>query len=211
MKSIENILIEIKTFPPGNISHIEHLTTYLIKMKTILISIFFVITNIPATIAQNSEDEKQVAELSSLDSLRIQELNAFWRTLAETVKNGDFKLYGSAYHEDGVVIILEKNSLPISVALDNWKQGFQDTKSGKIKSEVHFIFPHRIGDKKTAFEKGMFKFSTSNSPGNEQNIYVNFEAVLVKGKNGWLCIVENQKSLATKEDWDSLNLKYPQL
>lgn len=138
------------------------------------------------------------------DTTRTAELDKYWSYLAQTVREGDLENYAAAYHDDAVVIFGLQKSVPVAEAINGWKQLFTDTRSGKIKSNVEFRFDKRIGNETTAFESGMFLFSTGDAEGNKQEQYANFEALLVKKPEGWKMIMENQKSSGTKEEWEAL-------
>lgn len=142
------------------------------------------------------------------DSLRLAELDLFWTKLANTVQEGDFDGYKAAYHDDAVVIFASgKNnvSIPISKALEGWRQGFMDTKMGKTKDSVQFRFSQRIGDDTTAHETGIFIYTSSDINGEvKAKFTIHFEMLLVKRNNGWVSMMEYQKANATDEEWAAL-------
>jgi hypothetical protein len=91
------------------------------------------------------------------DDVGQADLDAFWAELSRTVAEGDFEGYAATYHEDAVLVSgLSGTSYPISQALDGWKQGFVDTKAGKMRASVEFRFTQRLSDATTAHETGMF-------------------------------------------------------
>ena len=142
------------------------------------------------------------------DPTRLAELDQFWKALSKTVKDGDYEGYGALYHSDAVVVFAggaNKTSVPISTALANWKQGFQDTKDGKQKDNVEFRFSQRIGNDETAHETGIFHFTSVDENGRTRaDSYTHFEMLFVKKGGKWLSIMEYQKSPATKAEWDAL-------
>lgn len=133
---------------------------------------------------------------------RLVELDGYWAEVSRTVRDGDFDAYKAGYHDDAVFVSL-KTSFPISQALNNWKQGFVDTKSGKIKANVQFRFASRVGDARTAHESGIFLNSSTDVGGKAKESYVYFDALLVK-KGSWKMLMEYQKNEASKADWDGL-------
>lgn len=143
------------------------------------------------------------------DSTRHSELNSFWKELSRTVREGDFEGYKATYHEDAVVIFAtgkNKISNSLSVALAGWKQGFDDTKSGKVKSDVKFRFSQRISDATTAHETGIFHYTSIDDNGKElASQLIHFEMLLVKKNGKWLAVMEYQKSIATQEEWNALD------
>lgn len=151
-------------------------------------------------LAANASEE----HIYSSDTIRTAELDDYWDHLAQTVREGDFENYAAAYHEDAVVIFGLQNSVPVAEALSGWKQLFDDTRSGKIKSNVEFRFDNRIGSETTALESGMFLYSTTDANGNKQEQYARFEALLVKKPDGWKMVMENQKSAGTEAEWKAL-------
>ena len=135
---------------------------------------------------------------------RLDELNTYWTEVSHSVKEGDFEGYQASSHSSAVLVSgTSQTSYPFSAALAKWKQGFADTKSGKIKASVAFRFSQRIGDDSSAHETGMFLYSTTNADGESTIAYIHFEALLIK-EDRWLIMMEYQKSKGTKEEWDKL-------
>lgn len=176
-------------------------------MKKALFIFLLATTTTNITAVQALTKEKTTLKTNK-DSLRVAELDLFWAELSRTVREGDFEGYAAAYHEDAVIVFATKDtktSIPITKALSNWKQGFLDTKSGKNKSDVTLRFSQRIGDDTTAHETGIFKYTSSDSNGQNKVEYrVHFEMLFVKRNGKWLGVMEYQKSYATKEEWDAL-------
>jgi hypothetical protein len=135
---------------------------------------------------------------------RLVELDAFWAEVSRSVREGDFAGYGATCHEKGALVSGgSKACYPLSEALARWKQGFADTKAGRITASVQFRFSQRLGDATTAHETGIFLYSTIDSEGKPTKAYVHFEVLLVND-GGWKTMMEYQKSAATQEEWESL-------
>lgn len=146
---------------------------------------------------------------SATDSQRIAEIDkSYWAEISRTVKEGDFEGYKATCHENAVLVTTSgknKLSYPMTAALARWKQGFLDTKQGKQLDNVQFRFSQRIGDETTAHETGIFYFTSHDSTGKLiSEGYTHLEALLVKRGDKWRCLMEYQKSNATKADWDAL-------
>ena len=93
----------------------------------------------------------------------------------------------------------------MTVALARWEQGFMDTKQGKQMDNVSFRFSQRIGGENTAYETGIFYFTSHDATGKLlSESYTHLEAVLVKQGDRWLCLMELQKAAATREEWVAL-------
>jgi len=89
------------------------------------------------------------------------ELDAAWDKIKMTISNGDFHLFKSVYHRDAILVNGRTNkSYPIKDAFAGWKQGFEDTRSGKITAQVDVMFSQRLTDKTTAHETGIFHYYT---------------------------------------------------
>lgn len=143
------------------------------------------------------------ASARSVVAQTTSELDAYWAEVSRTVEGGDFDGYAALYHEDAV-LVSSAGSQPIATALEDWKQGFTDTKSGKNRSSVEFRFSQRLNDGTTAHESGIFRFSLRTASGEVTIGYTRFEALLVR-KNGWKMVMEYQRSETTADDWNSLN------
>ena len=163
--------------------------------KAILPIIFFL-----STLTLSAQTEK--------DTQRLAELDAYWTQLSKTVKEGDYKGYGDMYHPDAVVIFASgknKSSMPIANALAGWKKGFDETKAGNRNDTAEFRFSQRIGNKTTAHETGIFRFTTRDASHKVTGTFiVHFEMLLVKKEGKWLGVMEYQKTNGTKEEWDAL-------
>ena len=167
-------------------------------MKSLLAISLLLISSLSST-PVNPENEQEAQ--------RLKELDAYWAEVSRTVREGDYEGYGALYHEDAVVIFTTrepKSSVAISEALANWKSGFDATKAGKVKANVEFRFSQRVGNKNTAHDTGVFKYSSENSDGNEVSDYVAFEMLLVKKNGKWLGVMEYQKNRVSQAEWDAL-------
>ena len=141
---------------------------------------------------------------SADNTARIAELDAYWAKVSRSVNMGDFEGYRATCHPKGVLVSgKNQSSYPLTTALAGWKQGFLDTKEGKITAKVTFRFGQRLGDETTAHETGMFLYSTIDANGKASNAYIHFEALLVKEK-AWTIMMEYQKLNGTKEEWNRL-------
>lgn len=138
------------------------------------------------------------------EEITYSSLDAFWAEVSRTVAEGDFAGYASTYHPDAVLVSgFKQASYPIASALKGWKQGFLDTKAGKMEASVEFLFTQRLNDATTAHETGIFHYSARPEQGEPIDQYIHFEALLVR-KNGWKSIMEFQKSSATAEEWAAI-------
>ncbi|MBT4666154.1 MAG: hypothetical protein HOB63_06530 [Opitutae bacterium] len=132
-------------------------------------------------------------------------MDAYWAEVSRTVREGDFEGYKATCHEKGVLVSgNKKTSYPLSKALARWKKDFTATKTGKTKAKVEFRFSQRFSDETTAHETGIFLYSFTDLEGNWKQEYVNFQALLLKGKDGWKIMMEYQQSRSTKDEWDTL-------
>ena len=133
------------------------------------------------------------------------EIDRVWSELVLSVKKGDFSKYKSFYHEDAVLISqANQTTATIKDAFVRWEEGFRKTRSGKIKTNLEVRFKKRLADKKTLFEEGMLKYWTTDSEGNDNISYLEFEAVWIKKGKEWLMIMENQKSFLDENEWNKL-------
>jgi len=174
----------------------------------LLITAIVILTAFDTASDTQTQHNSQHQFVSPVDSIREAELDQYWTELSRTVKEGDFAGYSAGYHQDAVIIFAsgkDKTSVPISKALAGWKQGFQDTKDGKVNASVDFRFSQRIGDETTAHETGIFNYNTFDKEGNLTGSYpTHFEMLLVKRADQWLGLMEYQKAPATQEEWNAL-------
>ena len=135
----------------------------------------------------------------------INELDAAWKKLENTVSTGDFRSFKSVYHQDAVLVNgITKNSYPIKNAFEGWEKGFIDTKSEEIIANLDVKFSERLFDEFTAHETGIFHYYTINKNGDKNDTYVHFESLWVKKNNKWKMVMEYQKSSTTETEWNSL-------
>ena len=147
----------------------------------------------------------QTGYAAQKEEARLAELDAYWTEVSRAVREGDFEGYKATCHEQGVLVTGSKmTSYPLAKALARWKKDFTATKAGKIKAKVEFRFSQRFGDETTAHETGIFLYSFTDPEGLWKQEYVHFQALLLKGKDGWKIMMEYQKSKATKVEWNAL-------
>lgn len=137
------------------------------------------------------------------ENLRLEALNNYWSEVSRAVNEGDFEAYSATCHTKATLVAgIGEKAYPLSKALARWKKEFDATKAGIRKSSVEFRFSQRLGDEDAAHETGIFLYSYEQG-GEKGSDYINFEALLVK-EGTWKIMMEYQKSLATKEEWDKL-------
>jgi ketosteroid isomerase-like protein len=136
---------------------------------------------------------------------RMVELDALYGEISRSVSEGDFEAYAATCHENAVLVSgIRKDCYPLAKALKRWEQEFIDTREGRRKSKVTFRFSERLGDEVTAHETGIFlyEFQMGDEPLKQE--YVHLETLLLKTADGWKIMLEYQKGVATKEEWDAL-------
>lgn len=147
----------------------------------------------------------KVEPLPDPEVRRISELDAYWAEVSRAVNEGDFEAYKATCHDEAVLVSgKKKTSYPLSQALARWKQEFDDTKAGRMKASVVFRFAHRYGDARTAHESGVFLYTQQKEGEEAKPEYIGFEALLVKEGDDWKILMEYQKEIVTKADWDAL-------
>ncbi|WNC73399.1 hypothetical protein RGQ13_05240 [Thalassotalea psychrophila] len=125
--------------------------------------------------------------------------------MENAVMAGDFNAYQAAYHDDAILVSgFSNTSYPIATAMKRWKQGFDDTKAGKVKVSLQFKLSKRFHDETTAHETGMFRYATIDADGKEDVFIAHMNALLVKKSGKWLMMMEFQKSKATQAEWDAV-------
>lgn len=73
-----------------------------------------------------------------------------------------------------------------------------------MKASVEFKFSQRLGDETTAHETGIFLYTATGPDGKETRDYIHFEALLLKRDGRWKIVMEYQKSVATRAEFEAL-------
>jgi hypothetical protein len=133
------------------------------------------------------------------------ELDATWTEMSRIVAEGDFQSLKAAYHPDAIFVSGSANkSYSMDKAFLRWQQDFADTKAGKMIAQVDFRLSARSHDLNSAHETGMYHYFSIDESGKRNDYYVHLEALFVKKSSKWLMMMEFQKSLSTKAQWDLL-------
>ena len=142
---------------------------------------------------------------SILDS-REESLNKYWADLAEAAKEGNFEGMKSLYHQDAVVVKPDTTFAVSRAFKVRWKKEILEVKNGKRANTLAFRFSKRIGDDNTAFEKGIYHYtSVDAATGNViEDAYIHFETLLVKVNDRWVTLMEYQQEEATETEWNAL-------
>ena len=147
----------------------------------------------------------RVTPLEDPDAVRVAELDAYWAEVSRAVGEGDFEAYRDTCHEGAVLVSGSKRfSQPLSEALARWKREFDETKAGTMEASVSFRFSHRYGDTRTAHEAGVFRYTQKVGGGEMKEEYIGFEALLVKEGGKWRILMEYQKEVLGRAEWDAL-------
>ena len=126
-----------------------------------------------------------------------------WAPVAASVKNDDIVAMGKTYHPDAI-LVMRSGTRRISEALAGWGRDMVTNKGKGITATVEFRFSQRQDDAETAFETGMFKYTTKDKAGVSTPRYVRMEALLVKTAGKWQMIMERQLESVDEAAWNAL-------
>lgn len=73
-----------------------------------------------------------------------------------------------------------------------------------MTASVEFKFTERLHSETTAFDTGIFKYSSQANGAEVQTIYIHFQGLLTKASGDWKLMMENQISMATIEEWNEI-------
>jgi len=142
---------------------------------------------------------------AAIDTARLAKLDEYWTTVSKAVRIGDFALYESTCHPEGVLVSgIRKESYPLRQALARWKKEFDDTAAGTRTSDVAFRFNQRWGDATTAYETGMFLYTATLTDGTQIKEFIHLETMLLLVDGHWLVMMEYQKAVGTEAEWQAL-------
>ena len=126
-----------------------------------------------------------------------------WMPVAASVKNDDIVAMGKTYHPDAI-LVTRSGTKRISEALSGWGKDMVTNKGKGITATVEFRFSQRQDDAETAFETGMFKYTTKDKAGVSTPRYIKMEALLVKAGGKWRMIMEHQLEAVDEAAWNAL-------
>lgn len=131
-------------------------------------------------------------------------IDRFWAEASRTVAEGDFEGYAALYHEDAVLVNgMADSTYPIADALAGWRQGFEDTRAGRMGARVDFRFTRRLHGETTAHETGIFRYVAHPRGGEPSVSLVHFQALMVRKEGEWKWVMEYQVAPATEEEWEA--------
>jgi len=126
-----------------------------------------------------------------------------WKPVAASVANDDIAAMGKTYHPDAI-LVMRSGTKRISEALAGWGKDMVTNKGKGITATVEFRFSQRQDDAETAFETGMFKYTTKDKAGVSTPRYIRMEALLVKTGGKWRMIMEHQLEAVDEAAWNAL-------
>lgn len=179
-----------------------HLILSAAMSATVLLSGIGACTHDPST------PPGQRSDVSNASTEPQSELDALWAETSRVVAEGDFDGYGALFHPEAVLVNgIRGTSYPIATALAGWKQGFDDTREGRMVASVEFRFSERLIGETTAHETGIFRYAWGE-PGTPvdslQASLIHFQALTVRKEGRWRMVMEYQIAIASPEEWESL-------
>ncbi len=133
------------------------------------------------------------------------ELDAYWTEAERAIREGDADASAALYDEDAVLVSIHRNrTVPIATVFPEWRQEYDNTRSGRTSSVVSFRFSQRLNDGTTAHETGIFNYRFVSETGEVNDQYIHFQALLIK-KDGWKMLMEYQLSPASMDEWEALD------
>ena len=146
------------------------------------------------------------ASIDAFANEKVQnEIDAYWQFAAASVASGNFEKYVKTFHEDAILVSDIKGiSYPIGDALSSWKQGFDNTKAGKMKAGVDFKFVKSLLGDTTSHQTGYFRYHTENATGEKTAFIAEFEALLVKKSGNWVVLMERHVKQIDQATWNAI-------
>lgn len=166
------------------------------------------VTEPPAT---STEPQDQIQGLDTSlrqDNERTKALDSYWATVAQNAKEGNFEGMKATYHQDAV-LVKKDTTISVTEAFEfRWKKEIMEVKEGKRANELEFRFSKRIGNNITAFEKGIYHYTSIETATGKtlSDSYTHFENLMVKVDGQWVALMEYQKEKATEAEWEELAL-----
>jgi uncharacterized protein (TIGR02246 family) len=118
-----------------------------------------------------------------------------WSAVTRTVVEDDIDGMAALYHPDGV-FVSGGGTVRTTDQLAKWGRDMEEAKRVGTRATVSFRFAERQDGETTAFESGMFKYTSTTASGEESSYHVPFEALLVKKGGKWLIVMERQMQLS---------------
>ncbi|MES2125839.1 MAG: hypothetical protein V4463_01085 [Pseudomonadota bacterium] len=128
-----------------------------------------------------------------------------WNVISSTVAIGDAAAMARAYHPDAVLVsAFRKKSVAIAEIMKVWADGMAKDKAEGGRATVAFRFAARTDNAATAFETGIFKYTSVDRTGVAKVSYSPFEMLLVKKDGAWRILMERQLAETDAAAWDKL-------
>lgn len=156
--------------------------------STVFLSLALILSAVPA--------EAQSPSTAAIDA-------QVWAPVSLSVRNDDIAAMGAVYHPDAI-LVTNGATRRISEALAGWGRDMVANKAEGTTATVEFRFSKRQDNAETAFEIGMFKYTTTDKAGKSAPLYIHMEALLVKSGGKWLLIMERQLAAADEAAWNAL-------
>lgn len=172
-------------------------------MRQYIVYLFFLVVSFNSY--SQIQQEVSSSEIKPINK-RMKALNNYWEDLARTAREGDFDGMKALYHEDAIVVKSDTTFAVSKAFKVRWKKEIMEVKNGKRTNSLDFRFSKRIGSETTAFEKGIYRYTSVETATDKDlgGAYIHFETLLVKVNNRWVAIMEHQKEEATEAEWNSL-------
>ena len=131
-----------------------------------------------------------------------------WTAIVESVRNDNITQMAATYAPDAV-LVTPRGTQAMRDALAGWGRDMVTNKAKGTTATVEFRFSRRLDGATTAFESGIFNYTTIDRAGVSKPGLYPFEELLVKQDGRWQILMERQFPAATQADWDKLP-KWPE-
>lgn len=126
-----------------------------------------------------------------------------WEVIARTVAEHDIEGMAAVYHPEAV-LVHDQGTVPIAPQLASWGEDMKRMRAAGTSARVSFRFDLRQDGQRSAFETGIFRYSTTDASGVETASYVRLETLLIKKEGAWLIVMERQLGAADENAWRAL-------
>ena len=129
--------------------------------------------------------------------------DSLFTQIQRSVSEVDFDAMAAAYHPDAV-LVTDNSTQSIASVMPKWRAAGEKFAAQGGKANVEFRFSSRHSNTITAFDIGIFCYSTVDVVGTKKRACRHFENLAIYKGQQWQTLMERQMHEASDAEWAAL-------
>lgn len=146
-----------------------------------------------------------VSQVNAQSANNLEAINEVWYQFYQAFATLDSQPMAEIHSKNLVRVSGGQRILDYETYINNYKEGFSQTRQDKGTNEISLRFFERINNDSVASERGVYQLIRNKGQQSEQTYYGQFHVIMIKEEGDWKILVDYDSSEGNTIDEQDYN------